>query len=362
MEQKNCRLLGLDWIRCIATFMVILLHTSAITFVEFKEGWVVASFFDSFSRCAVPLFFMLSGFLLLNGKGENLKVFMTRRFLRIFVPFLILCAVYAFVKGWSLGQLLQKSLFQGPLDFHLWFIYSIIGIYLFLPIVETLFKTKSYEIIKYYLCLWFVSFILFQTLQRIFGFSVNPFQTFNFYYFQGYLGYVILGGWINVLFKDFFNGSSNKFFLKFLFRREKNRLNFISIFLYFFFSLLIFFGTFTHSVKSGRASELFFDYSNLLVFGQAVALFFSFVSIQGTCRGGVNKILFLSRYTYWIYLLHILCLGFVLNYIDILRLSSFSIPLASVLTFSLAFLFSIPLLYVENIILRWFRSFSFQRS
>ena len=37
-EGRN-RLCGLDWIRSAAAFMVVLLHTSGIQFVEYEGSW-----------------------------------------------------------------------------------------------------------------------------------------------------------------------------------------------------------------------------------------------------------------------------------------------------------------------------------
>lgn len=195
----SCRFIGIDWIRCISSFMVILLHTSAITFIEFKEGWEVGALFDSLTRCSVPLFFLISGFLLLDGKQENLSSFLLKRFLRIFLPFLMLVLIYAIVKKWGVEQIISAVFLPGPMDYHLWYVYSIIGIYLTIPVLNPLFKEKNNKVLTYYLWIWFISFILYQTLISIFSFSWNPFKTFNFYYFQGYLGYVVLGGWLRKL-------------------------------------------------------------------------------------------------------------------------------------------------------------------
>lgn len=348
MEQKNYRIVGLDWIRVLATIMVILLHTSAITFIEYKSGWVIGALYDSFTRCAVPLFFLVSGFFLLNSDCGKIKSFILKRFTRILVPFLLTCVVYALYKNWTLIQLIEKSFLQGPLDYHLWFVYSIIGIYLIFPIINPIFKGEHSELITYYLCIWFISFIFYQTIQSCFSLSFNPFTTFNCYYFQGYLGYAVLGGWLGQIFKKSHHQEirMNKL-LSLVVSKQGSGLNYLSLFMYFLFSLVIFLCTYINTLYIGKPSELFFDYSNLFVFLQTITFFFAFVHVKN--GGGVICI---SKYTYWIYLLHILCLGFVLKYVPILENSLLTIPLATIFTFLLAYTCSLPLFFLENEIIK----------
>ncbi|ALJ04596.1 hypothetical protein APS56_05335 [Pseudalgibacter alginicilyticus] len=64
-KKINQRQFGLSFLRILATFSVIFIHVSVPLVVKFGKistiDWHVANFFDSMSRYAVPMFFMISG-------------------------------------------------------------------------------------------------------------------------------------------------------------------------------------------------------------------------------------------------------------------------------------------------------------
>ena len=61
---------GISFLRVLATFSVIVIHVSGPLVVKFGDislfDWHVANFFDSISRYAIPMFFIISGALLLD--------------------------------------------------------------------------------------------------------------------------------------------------------------------------------------------------------------------------------------------------------------------------------------------------------
>src|SRR3990167_2341660 len=89
----------IDIIRSVAIFLVVLLHVSAKFVTAYKnipiDWWVVSNFYDSFSRQSIPLFLMISGFLILGSyKSDQLKIFVRKRFLKVFIPFIIWSIFY----------------------------------------------------------------------------------------------------------------------------------------------------------------------------------------------------------------------------------------------------------------------------
>ena len=70
---------GISFLRILATFSLIVIHLSGPLVVKFGDislfDWSVANFFDSISRYSVPMFFMISGALLLD-KDYNLICFL----------------------------------------------------------------------------------------------------------------------------------------------------------------------------------------------------------------------------------------------------------------------------------------------
>lgn len=67
---KDGKIFWVDFVRVLATFLVILLHSAAPLLYQYssisKADWWVANIYDSISRICVPLFFMISGYLLLE--------------------------------------------------------------------------------------------------------------------------------------------------------------------------------------------------------------------------------------------------------------------------------------------------------
>jgi surface polysaccharide O-acyltransferase-like enzyme len=191
----------IDLIRVVAVFQVVLVHLSYVIF--FKEdllspNWIAANFYDSFSRMGVPLFFMVSGYLLL-GKSEPVAYFFHKRFVKVGIPTLFWSLVYllwsteAYRNGTmsSLGVLLSmlKAIYLGDVEIHLWFLYILIGIYLVVPILRIFVAAASRRDLTYFVVLWFIATSLFELAQRILGFPtalVVPVVS-------GYVGYFMLG-------------------------------------------------------------------------------------------------------------------------------------------------------------------------
>ena len=77
------RILYLDFLRCLAIIFVIILHSimAALENPAFYQhpSWYLCMLVEPFDRTGVPLFFMISGFLLLSSpKTENLWEFYRR--------------------------------------------------------------------------------------------------------------------------------------------------------------------------------------------------------------------------------------------------------------------------------------------
>lgn len=135
------------FIRVIATFSVIILHVSAEIPTLYNKvsntTWFIGNFFDSLVRCCVPLFLMISGALLL-GKGIDKFDFLRKRFLRVLLPFLFWSSIYIFSniffkilhhEDFNLLEYISNSIHYGSAN-HMWFVYMILGIYLFIPILN----------------------------------------------------------------------------------------------------------------------------------------------------------------------------------------------------------------------------------
>ena len=112
MEKTAERIVFVDYIRAIACFLVMLVHASENFYAADSSGlagnvsrlaneanrfWV--AFYDGgVSRTCVPLFMVVSAFLLVPLKpGVTMGQFYHRRFLRILPPFLFFALLYCFL-------------------------------------------------------------------------------------------------------------------------------------------------------------------------------------------------------------------------------------------------------------------------
>lgn len=217
------RIVFLDYVRVFACFLVMLVHASENFYGvagasdmagpesylanEADRLWV--SVYDGFSRMSVPLFMIVSAFLLVPMKEEESAwQFYRRRFKRILPPMFIFMILYSTlpmlwgqIDGADSVRDLSRILLNFPaLAGHLWFMYPLIGIYLFIPVISPWLRKASAKEERFFIILFLISTCI-PYLNRFCG-EVwgqcfwNEYHTL--WYFSGYLGYVVLAHYIRV--------------------------------------------------------------------------------------------------------------------------------------------------------------------
>lgn len=129
-----------DYLRIIALISVVFMHTVAGRLrMDIDKGWHILNFLTSFAFSAVPLFFMISGYLLLNNKRTlDLKV-LKNRLKRLFIPLMSWSIVIAFwlnfINKGDIKSLIAmfSNLLRYAIMPHLWFMYVLIPIYILSP-------------------------------------------------------------------------------------------------------------------------------------------------------------------------------------------------------------------------------------
>lgn len=207
MEEK--RNISLDWMRFTACLLVILQHVAEFYYVSpelkpnYSDNAILVGIFNSISRTAVPLFIMISGYLLLPMK-QTTTVFFKKRFTRILFPFLLWSLIYSVYftaqADSPVGEWLQ-TISRIPFIYqaeHLWYVYMLIGLYLLIPILTPWLKSVSKKELEAYLMLWAVTAFL--PYLRLWIPNIGADTYFNpsptFYYFSGFAGYLLLGYYI----------------------------------------------------------------------------------------------------------------------------------------------------------------------
>lgn len=211
------RIIFLDYLRVVACFMVILVHCIEPFYLN-SEGTYIASYNDalwvtfvnSLLRIAVPLFMMASSYLLMPIITDT-STFYRRRFQRVVIPFILWSLAYAFIPMWGSGGEIDiaKNLSQLSLNLmwhsgHLWYVYMLIGIYLFMPILSPWLERVTKRGERAFILLWLFSTAVpfFRELAlsirgtaEVWGeASWNEFGLL--YYFSGFIGYVVAAHYI----------------------------------------------------------------------------------------------------------------------------------------------------------------------
>ncbi len=186
-----------DRLRNLATFMVIVIHVSGSVAqgnTEFDTFfWWSGNIWDSWGRPAVPLFVMLSGFLLL-GKDYELGYFLKRRFSRVVIPSLFWMVLYSYYNFRSKGvpaNLAEaiKGIVERPVHYHLWFIYLIIGLYMVYPILRPWVRTAKERDFLYFFACCIIGTWIYKILWVFYGISIGIY----FELFTNNCGYFVLG-------------------------------------------------------------------------------------------------------------------------------------------------------------------------
>lgn len=219
---KTERIPFLDYVRVTACFMVMLVHASenfygadvsglvgnmAMLATDSNRFW--AAFWDGgVSRTAVPLFMMVSAYLLVPmSEGQTMQGFYRRRFGHIVPPFILFLLLYTFLPlvwgGMSCEQS-QSDMRCLPFNFpsmagHLWFMYPLISLYLIIPVVTPWLRSVSARDERLFLYLfafstfmpWLRRFVQPELWGECFW---NEFHVL--WYCSGFIGYLVLAHYI----------------------------------------------------------------------------------------------------------------------------------------------------------------------
>lgn len=323
MEKKqviNKNYFWIDLLKMVAAFSVIILHVSVPLTIDVSNTDIfqVGVFYNSFVRFSVPIFVMVSGVLLLS-KHQDLGLFLKKRFSRIIYPFLFWSIIYLLIKinyNLPIKEVLLYSIsqFRSGTEYHLWYIYMLIGLYLFIPILSKWSINASKKEMMYFLSIWV--FILLLDLP---GF-VKLFTRVDFRYFSGYIGYLVLG--------------------TFLHRYIKPNSRGLSMLLFFVGTLVTFLATYFLSINSHTFNSQYFNFLsiNVAIVATGIFLLCKDLVVQ---KGIVEKtITTISKYSYGIYLSHVFILivfgwiGFSASLFNLW----IGVPLVSVCCLALSFL------------------------
>ena len=193
------RIMYLDEVRSLAIILVVIGHVSRLFSYDYYS-WLFCSGVFSLTRIGVPLFFTVSGSLLLTRKYD-VKKFLEKRFKRVLLPFLFWIIIYiiAGILIWHYEPTITYFIDTtfGVQDYSrpFWFIWSLIGVYLLIPVVGSFIHEEGMKGAEYLIIITFILSILYTV-----GFFDYPQMKYNFrviFNFFPVLGYFIMGSYIH---------------------------------------------------------------------------------------------------------------------------------------------------------------------
>ena len=137
----------IDYLRILAALSVVYMHTAAAALRagvgpgHVTRGWHLLNLCTSLAFTAVPLFFMISGYLLLSDSAAaRVDILLKRRLPRLLIPLTAWTAVTALWQAFRPGGdglsgflTLMRGALYGPIVTPLWFMYTMAAVYLMVP-------------------------------------------------------------------------------------------------------------------------------------------------------------------------------------------------------------------------------------
>ncbi len=334
------RVIYADVLRVAASLGVVSLHTVYVSWIMFSYNteprfwWLTGDVVNSLFRWCVPIFVMISGMLLLNpAREEPLGLFFRKRMARVLIPFLFWGVFYTFWSLRTIPEVLSRpgifkdlaiGLVEGPVYYHFWFLYLIIGLYLVTPILRPYARNASDSNLNYFLFLWLLGTGLYGFLGRFAHVEVG----FSIQLAMGMAGYFIMGFHLNRMDVTL---------------RRRRLLYLLAL----AGMAVAAGGTYYLTARNaGGFDDYFFGYlsPNTMVVAAAVFLFFKYVRwdrLLAPSRPARARVLRWSEASFGIYLVHAMVLD-ILMYAHVngsLIHPLFGIPLTIALTLVLSYAF-----------------------
>lgn len=287
-----------DILRALACFCVVLFHAaggvSTIKNIQAQPtAWWAGNVYSGLAvNFLAPAFFIISGASLFRPHliTETIPAFLKKRARSILPPFLIASLLYYLYTHAANGRINLLSFFAvslgEPQYYHLWFFYSLIGLYFIVPIFRPLFQPENRSRIRYLLLLWVIATGVIPLIQKFTSIRITIFPSM----FSYYSGYFLFGAY-------FFN------------LREWNIKRSWAVGIILLMNLISLGGTYFLSTYAGRYDNFFSSQVGLNILLSTLCLISLFVRVDPAAlpsrHPSLNKVVeMISRYSLYIYIFH----------------------------------------------------------
>ncbi|MBQ2830936.1 acyltransferase [Methanobrevibacter sp.] len=223
-SSQSKRIFYFDALRAVAILFVVLLHVTGhlgemmnynVSTIYSFSG-LFETFGNNFFKIGVDLFFMLSGALLL-GRDWDIRGFLSKRIPRIAKPFVFWSLVFSvmlFVVSYVIPSLnlvdqhgiygflkvfWDTLMFKAPGSAVYWFFWTMLGVYLAMPILNKWIKHSELSELEYFLVIWIVS--------TLFDYTLMVECPVKLSYFTSPFGLVVLGYYLRYTERKVFNNA-----------------------------------------------------------------------------------------------------------------------------------------------------------
>lgn len=291
---KKERQLNIEALRIVAIICTIIIHITNVYFRKYPlisdSYYFFAVLFNSLARICVPVFFMISGSLLIPREDDSKKYW--KRIIKFFIVLVVWSLIYMLFYNRFSFKGIVMSLFNAEASSrHLWYMYALLGIYLTLPFIRKMCKYLTEKEENLFLILWCIfsglQIIYIPVARGILNYNIDISYPIPFVEVAYYLGYFICG---HILYKRYDNYKRNK------------RTNLYLILGYLSSSLITAICTYFFTMLFDKRCDVFFWYKSIFIIISSACIFLLFVINKDKFKS--EKLLLFSKYTFGIYLIH----------------------------------------------------------
>lgn len=194
---------SIDLLRIVASFFVVAIHVSGTYDIMMTNGLLAPSYSLSvmmnLTDCGVSIFFVISGaFLLSNDRYASFKTFYKHSAKTIAIPTLIFSIyyiLYSIIPSALRGDIpgiryeITETVYGRPF-FHMWYLYTLLCIHLFIPAIIRLRQMVSDTVFERISILIFISSSV-SDMTSSHTFQYDPGSAYRYigYLFAGYVAY-----------------------------------------------------------------------------------------------------------------------------------------------------------------------------
>ena len=325
--------INIEFIRIFAIFFTIMIHVSNVYIYNFEKidnlDFFISVIYNSFARICVPLFFMISGIFLI--KQEYNKEKYIKRIKKYIFLLIVWSIIYYLINNnfniINFSSTIVNSIVNAYMTSrHLWFMYAIIGLYIALPFIQSMCKNLTKEQENIFIILWTIlsgSIVIFIPLARIItktNIDISyPIPIINSAY---YLGYFISGYIIYERLKEHKTNKKHNIFL---------------ILFYVLSSLIKALSTYFITIAQNKVFDTMMWYRSIFIVIASISIFSLIIINESKIKNPI--ILKLSKYSFGIYLIHMIFLKIIKSNINIISLNPIIfIPLITIIIYILSLL------------------------